>query len=172
MIQLCYRRDTGEPILGAQNSVKRQVMPRGKIAVQRGAYAVPVSTMTQLRGYPGVPGIVSQRFAAMEFLEFLTVAMVCVLLPAIILYNIRRIKEAKYLSKSEREGSALRTSELEIMIEEAVRRAVQPLLDRIEVGEGEPAGSLEALRPPLLGDEFAEFDDEEEFAVVGRRVRN
>lgn len=111
----------------------------------------------------------------MEFFEFLTVAMVCVLLPAIILYNIRRIKEAKYLSKSEREGSALRTSELEVMIEDAVRRAVQPLLDRVEDsgGDDESARMLEGPRSPLLGDEFAEFDDEEEeLAVVGRRVRN
>jgi hypothetical protein len=100
--------------------------------------------------------------------------MVCVLLPAIILYNIRRIKEAKYLSKSEREGSALRTSELEVMIEDAVRRAVQPLLDRIEDSEDndEMARMLEGPRSPLLGDEFAEFDDEEELAVAGRRVRN
>ncbi|MCH7638556.1 MAG: hypothetical protein IH855_03720 [Bacteroidetes bacterium] len=103
----------------------------------------------------------------------LIVGMVCVLLPAIILYNIRMIKEAKYLSKGEREGSALRTSELEVMIEDAVRRAVQPLLDRIEEDEGDEAGLLEAPRSPLLGDEFAEFDDEEEeLAVVGRRVRN
>ena len=95
------------------------------------------------------------------------------MLPAIILYNIRMIKEAKYLSKGEREGSALRTSELEVMIEDAVRRAVQPLLDRIEEDEGDEAGLLEAPRSPLLGDEFAEFDDEEEeLAVVGRRVRN
>ena len=110
----------------------------------------------------------------MDFFIFLTVVMVCVLLPAIILYNIRRIKEAKYRSKSEHEGSALRTSELEVMIEDAVRRAVQPLLDQIEEreGEDEPAGLLEAPPSPLLGDEFAEFDDEEEFAIAGRRVRN
>ena len=111
----------------------------------------------------------------MDFFIFLTVVMVCVLLPAIILYNIRRIKEAKYRSKSEREGSALRTSELEVMIEEAVCRAMQPLLDRVEDsgGGGESARMLEEPRSPLLGDEFAEFDDEEEeFAVAGRRVRN
>jgi len=109
----------------------------------------------------------------MEFFEFLTVAMVCVALPAIILYNIRRIKEAKYVSKSEREGSALRTSELEVMIEDAVRRAVRPLQSRIEELEGddEPTKLLEAPRSPLLGDEFAELDDEEEFAAIGRRVR-
>jgi len=105
----------------------------------------------------------------------LIVGMVCVLLPAIILNTIRRIKEAKYLSKGEHEGSALRTSELEVMIEEAVRRAVQPLLDRVEDSEGddESARMLEEPRSPLLGDEFTEFDDEEEeFAVAGRRVRN
>ena len=111
----------------------------------------------------------------MDFFIFLTVVMVCVLLPAIILYNIRQIKEAKYRSKSEREGPALRTSELEVMIEDAVRRAVQPLLDRVEDSEGddESARMLEEPRSPLLGDEFTEFDDEEEeFAVAGRRVRN
>ncbi len=109
----------------------------------------------------------------MDFFIFLTVVMVCVLLPAIILNTIRRIKEAKYLSKGEHEGSALRTSELEVMIEDAVRRAVQPLLDRIEEDEGEEAGLLEAPRSPLLGDEIAEFDDEEEeLAIFGRRVRN
>ena len=135
---------------------------------------LPVFTLTQLSAHPGVAGIVSPRFVAMDFFPVvLIVGMVCVLLPAIILNNIRRIKEAKYLSKGEHEGSALRTSELEVMIEDAVRRAVKPLLDRIEESEGEEAGLLEAPRSPLLGDENAEFDEEEEeLAVVGRRVRN
>lgn len=109
----------------------------------------------------------------MEFFEFVFAMSLTVGLPAIILYNIRRIKEARYLGKGEKEGSALRTSELEVIIEDAVQRAVQPLLNRVEALEGEePSKLLEAPRSPLLAEEFAEFDDVEDLVPAGRsRVR-
>ncbi len=110
----------------------------------------------------------------MEFFEFVTAISICVGLPAIILYNIRKIKEARYLGKGEKEGSALRTSELEVMIEDAVTRAVQPLANRVEELEGsDPAKLLDAPRSPLLADEFVEFDEVEDVVPAGRsRVRS
>ncbi len=106
----------------------------------------------------------------MEFFEFVFVMSLTVGLPAIILYHVRRIKEARYLGKGEQQGSALRTSELEVMIEDAVRRAVQPLVNRIDEleGEGEPVKLLEAPQSPLLSDDFAEFDDEAKLMPMGR----
>lgn len=111
----------------------------------------------------------------MGFLEFATAISICVGLPSIILYNIRKIKEARYLGKGEHEGSALRTSELTVMIEDAVRRAVQPLVTQIDELEGgsEPAKLLEAPRSPILSAELAEFDAEEDLVPTGQsRVRN
>lgn len=95
----------------------------------------------------------------MEFLEFLTVVVVVLMLPSVIFFNIRRMVEAKHRS---RQGASdgLRMSELQAMIELAVEDATEPLQRRIEQLEAmQDAGLLEVPRLSLdldaeaLGDE-------------------
>lgn len=88
----------------------------------------------------------------MGFADFLIVLMLFVVLPAIILGNIRKIKEAKYraLGKQQDEAGeeqgALRMSELQLLIEAAVDEATAPLRARVEMLEDE---RLLAAPPPL-----------------------
>ncbi len=107
----------------------------------------------------------------MEFFELVAILSTAVGIPAIIFYNVRKMVEAKSNAKVSQSGSALRTSELEVLIEDAVQRSVQPLLDRIEGVESKPESPhlLVASQSPLLGDDFAEFDDDDlELATVER----
>ena len=100
----------------------------------------------------------------MHFFEFLTVVSVLVLLPWIVLYNIRRIIEAKSSGKAVKkgQGDALRMSELQAMIEIAVEDATAPLVARIRKLENrEPAGLLEAASTEMFDEQDFEVYEEE-----------
>lgn len=105
----------------------------------------------------------------MEFFEFLTVFSLFIILPSIVFTNIRKMKEAKYKARIGvgEEGSALRLSELDVLIQEAVDEAVAPLERRLHQLERErPAGLLEAPEP-LLDD----AEEGEGVAPIRRRSR-
>ncbi len=112
----------------------------------------------------------------MDFAEFLTVFSLFVILPSIVFTNIRKMKEAKYRAKIGvgEEGSALRLSELDALIQEAVDEAVAPLERRIRLLErerragGHPAGVLEAPAPLLA---LGGAEEEPEEAPVHSRSR-
>ena len=101
----------------------------------------------------------------MEFFEYLTVFTIFVILPSIILTNIRRIKEAQYkagLGGDTKDG--MRMSELQALIELAVEDATAPLRERIEMLEEERL----LAPPPSSRLEIPDGDDSEVRQPVAR----
>jgi hypothetical protein len=111
----------------------------------------------------------------MDFGEFMVVAVVMgvlfVVFPAVVFNGIARIKAAK--ARAGGGGDALRMSELNSMIDEAVQRETAELRGRIEVLE-EIATSrhddfkLLEGRPPTLA--LPEPDDQSETASASSRT--
>jgi hypothetical protein len=112
----------------------------------------------------------------MEFLEFIFLLSVTVLLPLTILKTVVDYKKSRLEAERDRgpgTDAGVTVGELKKMLAEVVREANAPLVERIEALEREREG----LPPPeprgLLADvedEWAEHEREAEKSV-GRRVR-
>ena len=102
----------------------------------------------------------------MHFFEFVAVMAVVLGLPALFFHFILRLKASKAQTGT---GDALRMSELDAMIQDAVDEAVEPLARRIaELEAQRPTGLLPEAEPLL---DLEEFDAAEEPVPVGRRTR-
>ncbi len=109
--------------------------------------------------------------------EVVAIIAIFVVLPAIIVQAVVRVKRAKYEAQAPTGASdGLRASELQRLIREAVEDAVEPLharLDALDVGAPEDAPESGRLDPAVLSDALdAEFDDPDEVAAVRRRARS
>lgn len=115
----------------------------------------------------------------MEFLEFILILSITVLLPMTIVKTVMDYKKSKLEAERDRglgAGAGVTVGELKKMLAEVVREANAPLVERIEALERE----REELPSPephgLLADvedveaEWVEHDREAEKSV-GRRVR-
>ncbi|NNF57512.1 MAG: hypothetical protein HKN04_04655 [Rhodothermaceae bacterium] len=80
----------------------------------------------------------------MPFFELLAIVSVTLGLPSIVLYNLRRMVEARALAK-QTPSDGLRMSELQTLIEAAVDDATEPLRVQIEaLQRAQPVALLEA----------------------------
>ena len=97
----------------------------------------------------------------MPFFELIAIVSVTLGLPSIVLYNIRRMVEARALAK-QGQSDGLRMSELQTLIESAMDEATEPLLLQLEeLQRAQPVALLEAGEDDaLLTAEREEFSAE------------
>lgn len=109
--------------------------------------------------------------------EVVGIISVFVILPAIIVQAVVKVKQARYQAEA-RTGSSdgLRASDLQRLIREAVEDAVEPLHARIDALEGAD-GPERRLDPAALADALdadrldPDFEGEGDLAAVRRRAR-
>ena len=109
--------------------------------------------------------------------ELVAIISIFVILPAIIVSAVSKVKQAKYEAQARSAtGDGLRASELQRLIREAVADAVEPLQARLDAMEHEAEAAGGHLDPAVLSDSL-EVDlgrdlEDGEVAAVRRRTRS
>ena len=109
--------------------------------------------------------------------ELVAIISIFVILPAIIVSAVSKVKQAKYEAQARSgTGDGLRASELQRLIREAVADAVEPLQARLDAMERSAETRPGHLDPAVLSDAL-EIDldrnvEGDEVAAVRRRTRS